>query len=153
MSSKHLKLDKRLAKDCIQLGYLHWINEENEPPSPASILLLMNNADIPWFVIVPMGVTAIDIDELDEKYQQEILKEVNALSSFFKKHYSVDKINFASIGNIVKQMHFHLVVRTEQDSCWPSVVWGVTAKTKYTQQQVEDLTKLLAEEIKFFEEK
>ncbi len=150
MSSKNFKLDQRLANDCIQLGYLYWTNKEDKPLAKASLLLLMNNADIPWFVIVPVDVSAIDIDELDEKHQQEILKQVNALCAFLKRHYKVDKINFASIGNIVKQMHFHLVARTEQDSCWPGVVWGITAKTKYSQQQVTDLIKLLNREIKFF---
>jgi len=150
LSSKNFKLDTRLAKDCIHLGHLHWLNGKNESGNVASILLLMDNAEIPWFVIVPLGTTAIDIDELDEKHQSQLLKETNALSAFLKRHYRVDKINFASIGNVVKQMHFHLVARTEQDSCWPGVVWGTTAKTKYSKQQAEDLTKLLSEEINFF---
>ncbi len=150
MSSVNFKLDKRLTNDGILLGYLHWVGTKNELSGEASILLLMNNAEIPWFVIVPIGVTAIDIDELDEKQQSQLLKEVNVLSGFLKSHYSVDKINFASIGNIVKQMHFHLVARTEQDGCWPGVVWGITAKIKYTRQQVENLTTLLNKEISFF---
>jgi len=150
LSSENFKLDKRLANDCIPLGYLHWVSIKNELSGEASLLLLMNNAEIPWFVIVPVGVAAIDIDELDDKQQSQLLKEVNALSGFLKTNYSVDKINFASIGNIVKQMHFHLVARTEQDSCWPGVVWGVNAKIKYTRQQVENLTTLLNKEISFF---
>ena len=150
MSSKNFKLDQRLANDCIQLGYLHWTNKEDKPPAKASLLLLMNNAEIPWFVIVPVDVSAIDIDELDEKHQQEMLKEMNVLSAFLKRHYSVNKINFASIGNIVNQMHFHLVARTKNDPAWPGVVWGTRAKIKYNQQQVEEITKLLTEEIKFF---
>jgi len=149
---KHFELDTRLAEDCIQLGYLYWVGAENKLNTKASVLLLMNNADIPWFVIVSMGATVIDIDELDEKHQSQMLKEVNALSAFLKKHYRVDKINFASIGNIVKQMHFHLVARTEQDVAWPNVVWGTTATTKYNKQQVEELTGLLSNEIKFFKQ-
>ena len=150
MSSPVFKLDPRLANDCIQLGYLSGQHSENKSAIATSLLLLMNNAVIPWFVIVPMDVTVIDIDELDEKHQQKILNEVNVLSAFLKKHYSVDKINFASIGNIVKQMHFHLVARNKNDPAWPGVVWGTTAKIKYNQQQVEVITKLLSEEIKFF---
>ncbi len=150
MSSPVFKLDPRLADDCIQLGYLSGQHSENKSAVAASLLLLMNNAAIPWFVIVPMDVTVIDIDELDEKHQQKILNEVKVLSAFLKKHYRVDKINFASIGNIVKQMHFHLVARNKNDPAWPGVVWGTTAKIKYNQQQVEAITKLLSEEIKFF---
>ncbi len=144
------KLDPRLANDCIQLGYLHAVSAVNKPSAKTSLLLLMNNAEIPWFVIVPLGVTVIDIDELDDADQNQLLKEINTLSVFLKKHYRVDKINFASIGNIVKQMHFHLVARNEQDCCWPGVVWGSTATKKYSKQQVEALTTLLTQQIEFF---
>ncbi len=150
MNNENFKLDERLANDCIRLGCLYWTNKKDESFSKASLLLLMNNADIPWFVIVPLGVSAIDIDELDGKHQVQILKEINALSTFLKKHYKVDKINFASIGNIVKQMHFHLVARNKQDPCWPNVVWGSMAATTYSQQQINALIALLNKEINFF---
>lgn len=146
----NFELDKRLNADCITLGHLNDVIVEPEIKSAVSILLLMNNADFPWFVIVPMGVEAIDIDELSEQQQKQMLKEVNALSAFLKRHYQVDKINFASIGNIVNQMHFHLVARTEQDSAWPGVVWGSAATKKYTNEQIETLKNLLNEEIEFF---
>lgn len=125
------ELDKRLNADCMTLGYLNDVIVDPEVKSAASLLLLMNKADFPWFVIVPMGVDVIDIDELTEQRQLQMLKEVNVLSAFLKRHYRVDKINFASIGNIVQQMHFHLVARTEQDSAWPGVVWGASATKKY----------------------
>lgn len=144
------ELDKRLNADCITLGYLNDVIADPEIKSAASILLLMNNADFPWFVIVPMGVDAIDVDGLTEQQQLQMLKEANALSAFLKRHYPVDKINFASIGNIVKQMHFHLVARTEQDSAWPGVVWGTSATKKYSNEQVKQLKSLLNNEIEFF---
>jgi len=157
----NFQLDKRLASDCIILGYLN-LGRTNEPTelnkgqvlqahSSASILLLMNKAEFPWLVIVPIDTSGIDIDELSEQQQLQLLKQVNVLSAFLKKHYPVDKINFASIGNIVKQMHFHLVARTEQDSAWPGVVWGASASKKYTNEQIEILKNLLNKEIEFFE--
>ena len=146
----NFKLDKRLNADCITLGYLNDVIINSNNKSAVSILLLMNNADFPWFVIVPMGVEVIDIDGLTEQRQLQMLKEVNALSAFLKRHYQVEKINFASIGNIVNQMHFHLVARTEQDSAWPGVVWGAKATQKYSTEQIETLKNLLNEEIEFF---
>lgn len=139
------QLDSRLVADCIALGSLN-----SESTTLASRLLLMNNAELPWFVIVPTGVDVIDIDELSEPHQLQILKNVNALSTFLKRHYKVDKINFASIGNIVKQMHFHLVARNEQDIAWPGVVWGIQATKKYSQDKIESLKNKLAKEIEFF---
>jgi len=153
----NFQLDKRLAADCIVLGYLYDVSESEvtdtvaiDKQAAASILLLMNNADFNWFVIVPMGVSVIDVDELPEAKQLQMLKEVNALSAFLKRHYPVDKINFASIGNIVNQMHFHLVARTEQDTAWPAVVWGTIATKKYSNEQIEKLKFLLEKEIDFF---
>jgi len=148
----NFQLDKRLASDCIVLGYLNDVTEIEavENQVAASILLLMNNADFKWFVIVPMGVAVIDVDELPEAKQLQMLKEVNALSAFLKRHYPVDKINFASIGNIVDQMHFHLVARTKQDTAWPAVVWGTVATKKYSNEQIEKLKCLLGKEIDFF---
>lgn len=148
----NFELDKRLAADCIVLGYLNDVTETEAVDNqvPASILLLMNNADFKWFVIVPMGVTVIDVDELPEAKQLQMLKEVNALSAFLKRHYPVDKINFASIGNIVNQMHFHLVARKEQDTAWPGVVWGTIATKKVSNEQIEKLKFLLEKDIDFF---
>lgn len=148
---KNFKLDKRLAADSIVLGYLDDIaNESAVVNRTASTLLLMNNAEFTWLVIVPMTVSVIDVDELTEQQQLQVLKEMNVLSAFLKRHYSVDKINFASIGNIVNQMHFHLVARNAQDPAWPGVVWGVKATKHYTDEQIDKLKNLLNKEIDFF---
>jgi len=144
---KNFQLDSRLASDCIQLGFLHDYVDKDER---VSLLLLMNKAELPWFVIVPMNVDVIDIDELPEQKQLQMLQEVNALSAFLKRHFHVDKINFASIGNIVTQMHFHLVARNEKDIEWPGVVWGTKAEKKYTQDEVEKLILDLDKEIEIF---
>ena len=140
------QLDSRLVADCIELGYLTGAQQQ----APVSTLMLMNNAEIPWFVIVPIDVDSIDIDELAEARQLQMLKEMNTLSAFLKRHFKVDKINFASIGNIVNQMHFHLVARNEQDACWPGVVWGSKAVKKYSNDEVEKLKSLLVKEIDIF---
>jgi len=143
----NFKLDSGLASDCFQLGYL---NGQQQGQNVNSLLLLLDNADYPWFVTVPIGVDVIDIDEVPEAHQLQMLTNVNVLSAFLKRHYKVDKINFASIGNIVHQLHFHLIARNEQDKLWPSVVWGAKATKKYTANTVEKITKDLETEIDFF---
>ena len=144
---KDFQVDSRLASDCIQLGYLYFHDKTQQP---ASILLLMNNKAFPWFVIVPIGIDVIDIDELAEKNQLQMLREINNLSAFFKRHYHVDKINFASIGNIVNQMHIHLVARNKEDAKWPGVVWGSQSEQTYSQAEVDEIKVWLANEIEFF---
>lgn len=144
----NFELDSGLASDCFKLGTL---KGRQQGQTVNSLLLLLNNADYPWLVIVPMNTKVIDIDEMPEDHQLQILKDVNALSAFLKRHYRVDKINFASIGNIVHQLHFHLIARNKQDALWPSVVWGAKAIKKYTTDEVETLKNNLENEIDFFE--
>jgi len=141
------QLDSRLATDCIELGYFP---EQQQTNGLGNLVLLMDNTAFPWFVIVPTNVDVIDIDELSESQQIIILKQVNRLSGFLKRHYPVDKINFATIGNIVKQMHFHLVARNESDNAWPGVVWGSEVSSRYTQAEIVKIKDKLAKEINEF---
>jgi diadenosine tetraphosphate (Ap4A) HIT family hydrolase len=86
-----------------------------------SILLLMRNALFPWFVLVPQT------------------------NEFIEDHYRVDKINIASIGNVVTQMHVHVIGRTKDDVCWPGVVWGTREFKPYEADQIEQIKEKLAE--------
>lgn len=117
-------IDQQLVKDCHQLGVL----EESH-------ILLMNNALVPWLIIVP-EVSAIEFYEIDRAQQQIILQQINLLSQFIKQEFKTDKLNVATIGNIVKQMHIHIVGRTKNDYCWPNVVWGASKNKPYTQAEI-----------------
>lgn len=132
------KLNKQLSQDCHQLGTLNGCH-----------ILLMNNALVPWIIMVP-ETSAIDFFEIENSQQQIILQNINTLSAVLKKEYQADKINVATIGNIVKQMHIHIVARHENDYCWPGVVWGAEGKKAYTENDVLKLKQLLQSEIEDF---
>ena len=117
-------LDPRLANDCIVLGEMR-----------LSILLLMKNALVPWFILVPRR-TPTEIFELDQEDQHALLEEINLLSGFVKGLPGVEKLNVAAIGNIVKQLHVHVIGRNSKDFCWPNVVWGRTEKKPYTDEEI-----------------
>lgn len=124
-------LDPRLAADCIALGMLH-----------GSRLLLMNNALVPWFILVP-DTPKIEFYELSQEQQQDVLAAVNVLSGALKRHLGAQKINVASIGNVVAQLHVHVVGRRTDDFCWPGVVWGAQQRRAYADDEITRLAALL----------
>lgn len=125
------QLSERLQQDCFTLR-----------ETDHSIWLLLNNCNFPWFIIVPKT-------EKEELYQlsideQNILqKETNQLSSFIDQNFPYDKLNIASIGNIVRQMHVHIIARSESDLCWPGVVWGTQHTKEYADKDVQIIKKTL----------
>lgn len=121
MTTADFKLDPKLASDCFTLGELS-----------LSRLLLMNNALLPWFILVPR-VTVKEIYQLQEEQQHLLLQEINALSVFAQTIFKADKLNVAAIGNIVSQLHIHIVARKTIDCCWPGVVWGVEQREDYSE--------------------
>jgi diadenosine tetraphosphate (Ap4A) HIT family hydrolase len=121
-------LDPRLAADCIVLGEM-----------PLSRLLLLNNSLFPWFILVPRR-NAVELFELESADQLILLEEINLLSRFVKGHFGSEKLNVAAIGNIVSQMHIHVVGRKTTDCCWPGVVWGMQEKAPYAAEEIERLS-------------
>ncbi|MDJ0928533.1 MAG: HIT family protein [Gammaproteobacteria bacterium] len=119
------KLDQRLEKDCFVLGKL-----------TLSQLLLMNNAALPWFILVP-ETTAVEICDLAPDDQAELVTEINMLSILVQGFEGVEKLNIGAIGNIVNQLHVHIVGRYPGDYCWPGVVWGRETPQRYSQEGVD----------------
>ncbi len=118
-------LDARLQADSCLLGFLS-----------LSQLRLINNGLFPWFILVPQ-VEQYEIHQLAQEQQIQLLGEMTAVSRFVEAEYQTDKINVAAIGNIVRQLHVHIVGRYETDPCWPGVVWGVKEKKSYSPQEIE----------------
>lgn len=117
-------LDTRLAQDCLVVGELR-----------ISFLLLMKNSLVPWFILVPRR-TATELYELDRDDQAALLEEINLVSRFLKDYFKAEKLNVAAIGNIVRQMHVHVIGRNTADFCWPNVVWGTKQNKPYTDEQI-----------------
>ncbi|PCH60231.1 MAG: HIT family protein [Gammaproteobacteria bacterium] len=129
------ELDSRLVKDCYVLGKLN-----------VSFLLLMNNSLVPWFILVPQTSEA-EISDLSKVDQAGLLKEINVLSAFVKSSFDITKLNVAAIGNIVSQLHIHVVGRNPSDYCWPNVVWGTVERKPYSDKRVEEITKALCKQL------
>ena len=128
-------LDQRLQKDCYFLGALNGHG-----------LLLSRNAYFPWFILVP-DTKEIEFYKLDWELQISILDLINKLSNFIEKHFSVDKLNIATIGNVVPQMHIHIVGRSKKDPCWPGVVWGCDQFKYYDEGFVDNIREYLETEL------
>ena len=117
-------LDPRLVQDTYALGQFD-----------TSYVLLMRNALFPWFIVVPQS-NEIELYQLPAAQQSAVLRQINAVSRFIDEHFAVDKLNIGAIGNLVPQLHIHIVGRNCNDACWPSVVWGVEQFKAYTAEQV-----------------
>lgn len=131
----NIKLDHRLASDCHILGKLD-----------LSLLLLMNNSLIPWFILVP-ETSETEITDLSQEDQSRLLNEINLVSRFVKSSFDSSKLNIAAIGNIVSQCHVHVVGRNTSDFCWPDVVWGTDKKESYTDDQVNKILSELSKQL------
>lgn len=129
-------LDSKLAKDCIVLA-----------ESDISLLLLMNNSLVPWFILVPR-TSETELHALDAATQVALLKEINLLAGQVKKVFAVDKLNIAAIGNVVQQLHVHVIGRRHTDYCWPNVVWGRPEREPYTQAAIAELVQNLLPQLR-----
>ena len=96
---------------------------------PLCHLLLHKNAVLPWFILVP-ETSVTDLLDLTEDARAAVLSEASRISSFVKHDLEYAKINFAAIGNVVPQLHLHVVGRKPGDSCWPAPVWGNLRETR-----------------------
>ena len=98
----------------------------------------MDNHLVPWFILVPR-TNHTELIDLSIDDQQAVLKEINQIAEFVRTEFEIDKLNIGAIGNIVRQLHIHIIGRSETDYCWPNVVWGASNKQPYTPTQVDTL--------------
>lgn len=128
-------LHQQLKHDTFELGKLN-----------GQLLLVMNNALLPWFILVPRTEHK-EIFQLGESEQQSLYKNLNILSRHILCHYPVSKINIGAIGNLVPQLHIHVIGRSETDHAWPQVVWGNPQKTAYTPEQLQEVLHRLVDDV------
>ena len=137
-------LDSRLQHDTLPVGDF-----------PLCRLLLMNDAHYPWFILVPRRESVSELFQLDAEEQQALWRETTWLAEKLKDTFAADKMNVATLGNVVSQLHMHVVVRRRDDAAWPAPVWGKHAAQPYSAQQVtairEKLQLVLTENFRFAE--
>jgi diadenosine tetraphosphate (Ap4A) HIT family hydrolase len=129
------KLHSQLEADSITVGDF-----------PLSQLLLINDSNYPWFILVPRQPDISEIYQLSEQDQVQLARESAFLSKKISELFSADKINVAALGNIVPQLHIHHIVRFKSDISWPHPVWGKVPAKPYDNKELNEIITLLVEE-------
>lgn len=106
-----------------------------------SRLLLMNNANYPWLILVPRIEGVVELTDLDFETQSDILREINLATKILQQKFTPHKINIGALGNVVRQLHIHIIARFENDAAFPKPVWGEASKSYET----KDAEALIAE--------
>jgi len=114
------ELDDRLARDAFVIGDL-----------PLCRALLMNDARWQWLILVPRREGLVELIDLGPADQTQLMEEASRAGRFLKSHVKADKINVGALGNIVRQLHLHIVARVVGDPAWPGPAWGHGAATPY----------------------
>jgi diadenosine tetraphosphate (Ap4A) HIT family hydrolase len=118
------ELHAQLKQDCFIVGQFE-----------LCLVLLLNDSQFPWFILVPQRENIREIYELRSEDQQLLIQESSYFSQRLATIFEAEKLNVAAIGNIVPQLHVHHIVRYQTDKAWPAPVWGKFAATPYTTQQ------------------
>jgi diadenosine tetraphosphate (Ap4A) HIT family hydrolase len=113
---------------------------------PLSRVLLMNDRRFPWIILVPRRADLFDVADLDPAARLTLMDEIGRISAklkaWAKGRGGCDRINVGMIGNLVPQLHIHIVARTRSDAAWPGVVWGAGQTLPYG---AAELPRLVAE--------
>ncbi len=103
-------------------------------------VLLKNEANFPWFILVPEVAEGIeDLHQLDDQMFHEVTLLIREMSEFVSGYFKPEKLNVACIGNMVRQMHIHVVGRFIDDPAWPGVVWAFDGKLRYDETRAEEI--------------
>ena len=97
---------------------------------------LIDNCKFPWIILIPNRKKVTDITELKAKDQILLMKEIIFCSNKMKKIFKTSKLNVEKIGNVVPQLHLHIIARNKKDSSWPLSVWVVKSKS-YSKNKLE----------------
>ncbi|HEX5122557.1 MAG TPA: HIT domain-containing protein [Rhodanobacteraceae bacterium] len=117
-------IDPRLAADTHAIGAL-----------PFSELLLMDDARFPWVILVPRIAGARELIDLDEGDQRLLLGEIDRVARALESLLRPDKLNIAALGNVVPQLHVHVIARFTSDAAWPHPVWGRGERVAYGERE------------------
>lgn len=131
------QLHPRLKQDCIAIGRFELCQ-----------LLMMNDRQYPWFVLVPERVGVQEIYQLRKTERQLLTEESSHLAKNIAALYQADKMNIAAIGNIVPQLHIHHIARYQTDKAWPAPVWGKFDAIPYTEREIADNVARIKDQLK-----
>jgi len=137
MKDSQFQLHERLQQDCISIGRFSLCQ-----------LLMMNDKQFPWFILVPERADIKEIYQLNAADRQLLSEESCFVAKNMADLFKADKMNIAAIGNMVPQLHIHHIVRYQTDKAWPAPVWGKFAALPYTEQQIIEFTDKVRAQLK-----
>ena len=122
------ELDKKLQADTL---FIHDFE--------VSRLLLMNDANYLWLILVPIKSDLAELIDLDFDEQTLVLKEINLVAKILQNEFGAYKLNIANLGNVVRQLHIHVIARFEDDPSFPKPVWGALPTKHYEEKTAQNL--------------
>jgi len=129
-------LHPQLKKDTIDIGDL-----------PLSRVLVIRDANYPWLLLVPRRLEAVELIDLDEVEQAQLMTEISRTARALKDVTRCDKLNIAALGNVVPQLHVHVIARRTGDAAWPRPVWGVVPPLPHDAGEVQNFISALRRKI------
>ena len=119
-------LHPQLDRDTVNLGDL-----------PLSRVVVMNDANYPWLILVPRKGDITEVIDLDESEQTQLMSEVTKAARALQQITTCHKLNIAALGNMVPQLHVHVIARFRDDAAWPNPVWNVVPRRAYQGEALE----------------
>jgi diadenosine tetraphosphate (Ap4A) HIT family hydrolase len=120
MVESNWSLDPQLAADTVPVGDLALARVQ-----------LANDANYPWLILVPRRLGLVEIIDLEPNEQVQLLGEIDAAARVLKSVTECEKLNIAALGNVIAQLHVHVVGRRHSDAAWPKPVWGAAPPSAY----------------------
>ena len=125
-------LHDRLAADCVILD--DW---------PLCRVLLMNDASYPWLILVPRRPALSEVHDVAAADLAKLTEEITRASRALKSAFKADKINIGALGNMVPQLHVHVIARFRDDPAWPGPVWGAKPAVPYEAESLRERVRAL----------
>ncbi len=118
------QLDQQLRDDTVAIGDL-----------PLCRVLLNNDGNYPWLILVPRREDLVELADLNESGRTTLMREIAQVSAALKAHTRCHKLNVAALGNVVAQLHVHIIARFRTDPAWPNPVWGKVKRFPHDKAQ------------------
>ena len=126
------KLDNRIEQD----SFL--VKEFNDFQ-----IRIMDVSEVFWVILIPTKINLVELNDLDVEDRNNLINFAIELGNFLKSKEEYDKINIGMLGNVVSQLHLHLVLRNKHDPAWPGPVWGFNFKNKLDEKSKSNRSKLI----------
>jgi diadenosine tetraphosphate (Ap4A) HIT family hydrolase len=129
-------LHPQLASDTVNLGNL-----------PLCQVLVIQDANYPWLLLVPRRPDIVEVLDLDEVEQAQLMTETTRVARALREITKCDKLNIAALGNVVPQLHVHVIARRKTDAAWPRPVWGVVPPVNHDPEELKQFISAIRKKI------